>query len=305
MSVIVFGCADQADAGPPRGQFVSRCTYSHSLSDDPIMHPNDPGASHRHDFFGSTQTRADSTPRELAHGGSTCLLAADTSGYWFPSGYMGDAALTPTFAKAYYFGVPLRSVVVPPFGLQMIAGNAEATSPGDDLQATWSCGAEGARRTPIADHPYDCTPYAERWSFVDSVVARLQFPDCWDGIGLTPDDVVYAVDRTCPVGFRNRLPSFRTQIHFGILDPCEPGAECGPSSTDENVILSLSSGPYFTLHADFWNTWHPRILAALVDRCLDGHIDCGTVTDTGAELQARRSDDVDAFLRFRSVRRTR
>jgi hypothetical protein len=286
--VIALGCGDAADAGPPRGQFVSKCAYSHSLSDDPIMHPGDPGASHRHDFFGSTETSADSTARELAHGDSTCLLAADTAAYWFPSGYAGDTLLAPTFAKAYYFGLPLRTVVVPPFGLQMVAGNAEAESPSDNPQATWSCGAAGPRRTPIEDHPYDCTPFVERWPFVDSVVARLQFPNCWDGVGLEPEDVVYPVDRACPLGFRNRLPAFRTQIHFGILDPCEPGTDCRPSSTGENVILTLSSGPYFTLHADFWNTWRLKILTALVSRCLDGHIDCGTVTDT-EEGRARDS----------------
>lgn len=280
-SAIILGCTPttNAVAGPPRGQFVSRCTYSHSLEDDPIMHPNEPGASHRHDFFGSTQANATSTPRELSHGDSTCLLSADTAAYWFPSGFMGDAVLEPTFAKAYYFGLPLQTVAVPPLGLQMVAGNPDAVSAADNPEATWSCGADGARRTPIATHPYDCNPYAERWSFVDSVVARLQFPNCWDGEGLGPDNVVYTVNRVCPVGYRIRLPAFRTQIHFGVMDPCVPGTDCTPTSTGENVILRLSSGPYYTLHADFWNTWHPNPLASLVERCLNEHADCGTVSD--------------------------
>jgi hypothetical protein len=243
------------------------------------MHPNEPGASHRHDFFGSTQTNATSTPRELSHGDSTCLLSADTAAYWFPSGFMRDAVLKPTFVKAYYFGLPSQTVVVPPFGLQMVAGNPDAVSAAGNPQATWSCGADGARRTPISTHPYDCTPYAESWSFVDSVVARLQFPNCWDGVGLGPDDVVYAVNRVCPVGYRSRLPAFRTQIHFGVMDPCLPDTDCTPTSTGENIVLRLSSGSYYTLHADFWNTWHPNVLASLVERCLNEHAECGTVSD--------------------------
>ncbi len=285
---LILGCATIAHAGAPRGQFVSRCGYSHSLPDDPILHPDMPGMSHRHDFFGSTETAASATAQQLMRGGSTCRLAKDTAAYWFPSGYAGGEVLIPTFAKAYYFGLPLREVVVPPFGLQMVAGNPDALAPGENPHATWSCGAEGVRRTPVADHPYDCTPYAERWAFVDSVVARLQFPNCWDGQGLGPEAVVYTTDRRCPEGYRVRLPAFRTQIHFGILDPCGAGADCAPGSTGDGVTLHLASGPYYTLHADFWNTWRPGVLARLVRTCLNVHRACGTVADRPALAEVRR-----------------
>ena len=41
-------------------QFKVECAWSHSAPDDPIVHPNHPGRSHLHDFFGSTETDADS-----------------------------------------------------------------------------------------------------------------------------------------------------------------------------------------------------------------------------------------------------
>ena len=41
--------------------FISHCAFSHSLPDDPIVHPGVPGASHQHDFFANTTTSATST----------------------------------------------------------------------------------------------------------------------------------------------------------------------------------------------------------------------------------------------------
>lgn len=266
-------------AAPPRGVFVTRCTFSHSLRDDPIMFPGEAGASHRHEFFGSSRTNATSTRRRMIAGPTTCSIAVDTAAYWFPSGFRGRTRLRPTLSKAYYFGLPEHSVLVPPPGSKLIGGNPSASSAEDNPHATWSCGASGPHQTPIADHPYDCTPFAARWSFVDSVVARIEFPNCWNGTGRGPEDVVYSVDHRCPAGFRNKVPAFRTQIHFGILDPCLPRSWCGPASTGKDVVLRLSSGPYYTLHADFWNTWHQRAFSRLVHRCLDRHQHCGVVAD--------------------------
>jgi hypothetical protein len=71
-------------ASPPRGVFVTRCTFSHSLRDDPIMFPGEAGASHRHEFFGSSRTNATSTRRRMIAGPTTCSIAVDTAAYWFP-----------------------------------------------------------------------------------------------------------------------------------------------------------------------------------------------------------------------------
>jgi hypothetical protein len=266
-------------AASPRGVFVVRCDYSHSLTDDPILHPGDPGASHLHDFFGNETTQASSTLADMRRGSSTCDLTSDTSGYWFPAGHKGSDQITPTFSKTYYFGIPSSDVELIPIGLQLVAGNASATSADENPRVSWSCGAKGRRRTPIVDHPYDCRKFATRWDFVDSVVGRADLPSCWNGIGLGPDAVTYAVDRECPPGFSYRLPTIRMQVHFGILDPCPPLLRCTSGGTDKNVTLALSSGPYFTFHADFWNVWHRRVLARLIVHCLDRHIHCGPVRD--------------------------
>ena len=279
VAAALVATASTSAAADPRGVFVVHCGYSHSLRDDPIVHRGLPGASHMHDFFGSTTTNAMSTVRRMRRSSTTCRLASDTSGYWFPAAYLGDLPLQSTFAKVYYFGVPRIPVELVPRGVKIMAGEPAAGSASENPRVTWSCGAKGNKRTPIVDHPYDCTPFARRWHFVDSVVARVDLPSCWDGEGLKPSDVSYLEDDGCPDGFAHRLPRIRMQVHIGTLDPCQTGLRCSADGSDENVTLRLSSGPYFTFHADFWNTWHQRALERLTDRCLVRHRPCGVVSD--------------------------
>jgi hypothetical protein len=273
----VLGLTALTAVADPRGVFVAECGYSHSLRDDPIVHPGDPGASHRHDFFANTSTNASSTVRTMLAASTTCLLAKDTAGYWFPTGYFDGVRLVPTLAKVYYFGRPRDAVEAPPRGLQIVAGNAGAASPAGNPHVTWSCGAAGTRRSPIVDHPYDCRGLARRWHFVDSVVARVELPSCWDGTGLAPSDLAYVDSGGCPTGFEHRLPGLHMQVHFGILDPCRPHQRCSANGNGRHVVLSLSSGPFYTFHADLWNTWHEHALKRLVRRCLDHHIRCQNV----------------------------
>jgi hypothetical protein len=164
--------------------------------------------------------------------------------------------------------------------LRIVGGDAAAASPAGNPRVTWSCGAAGTRRSPIVDHPYDCTRLSERWDFVDSIVARVELPSCWDGAARGHDDVAYAIGGRCPEGFPHRLTTLHLQVHYGILDPCRRSSWCSPKGTGRNVILTLSSGPFYTFHADLWNTWHQAALDRLVTRCLYRHIVCGTVSDS-------------------------
>ncbi len=47
-----------------------------------------------------------------------------------------------------------------------------------------------------------------------------------------------------------------------------------PVGTSSSSI-TLASGAYYTVHADFWNTWDQTGLQTLVNRCLNAHVDCG------------------------------
>jgi hypothetical protein len=60
--------------------FAARCDFSHRAPDDPIVHPNKPGAAHSHDFFGSRSTDAFSTYQSMTAAPTTCSRPEDTAG---------------------------------------------------------------------------------------------------------------------------------------------------------------------------------------------------------------------------------
>jgi hypothetical protein len=103
---------------------------------------------------------------------------------------------------------------------------------------------------------------------VDGVVAIIDMPNCWDGTGLEPADVVYAEAGACPSGFEHVLPRISQRIHLHVMNPLAP---------DGSVALSLSSGPFWSMHADFWNTWQQPRLDQLVSDCIDAGVHCGAV----------------------------
>ena len=93
------GGAASVDPARRHSRFVARCMYSHTLSDDPIVKPNQPGASHSHDFFGNRTTNAAPTLASLSEGGTTCINRLDKSGYWVPSLTVDGQTVLPRFAR--------------------------------------------------------------------------------------------------------------------------------------------------------------------------------------------------------------
>lgn len=282
LTLVLLGLGPASMARAARGAFVTSCGYSHTLKDDPIMFPEQPGASHRHDFFGNVTTDAFSTIRTLRAAVTRCLLLTDTAAYWMPTAYLDSVRIVPDRVRAYYFGIVNGELETIPPGLQMIAGNPSATTPGDNPHVGWFCGAaqKTAVATPLVDHPYDCTRYARDHDFVDGIVAKIDFPNCWNGTGTSPSDVTYPdlpfQDRGCPDDFPYVIPKLILRVHYGLMDPCAGDTPCRwNNAPPENIHVSLASGDYVTYHADFWNAWHQRALDRLVDECLRAHIDCG------------------------------
>jgi hypothetical protein len=245
-------------AGSP-GQFVVRCPFSHTLPDDPIVVPGQPGASHSHDFFGNVTVNANSTVKSMLAGDTTCRVASDTAGYWAPTAYLNGQLVEPKVMRIYYLGVPGVTVETIPPSLQMIGGTREATTPEEDPHVRWSCGETATVKTPRSETPYDCTPWAAEYAFVDGIIAMVTLPNCWDGTGLGPDSVTYPAGSFCPSGFRHVLPRLSQRVHYGIMDPTNP---------DGSIALTLSSGPYWSFHADFWNMWQQARLDQLIQESL-------------------------------------
>jgi hypothetical protein len=265
--LVVAGCGDSASStarGEPQGrraQFVVECALSHVAFDDPIVLPGQPGASHQHQFFGNSMV--DSTPDydRVSGAPTTCEQRLDTASYWAP--VLLDetgARVEPVGMTAYYRpgrGIDPATVEPYPAGLMMVGGDAHARATQSTDVVAWSCGS-GAVRT------------AEPPACGGGTTLRMivTFPDCWNGIDLTSDDighepeldhVVYS-DGGCPETHPVPVPELELTIDFPPVDPAG---------------LSLASGSIRTGHADFWNVWDQDKLADEVANCLNRDLTCG------------------------------
>jgi hypothetical protein len=257
--------APERAAGPgPQGrvpQFVIECGWSHRAADDPIVAPGHAGHSHLHDFFGSTITDAESTAETLRQGGTTCDTKQDTAAYWAPALLSDDGPVAATKAVAYYRpgpGVEPSQVHPYPFGLAMVAGDADALDPQPTHLVGWHCGA-GAR---LHHEPPDCPP-------ATPLSLRVVFPDCWDGIDLDSHDhrvhVAYSTGGKCPASKPVAVPQLTLDIAYRFSGPAEG--------------LVLSSGPISGAHADFLNAWDPQKLSTEVELCLNRGAVCGVASN--------------------------
>jgi hypothetical protein len=230
--------------------FAVLCGFSHFNQDDPIVFPNQPGRSHDHTYFGNSSTNASSTPASLrASGQSTCRPRADTAAYWAPTLFVRGTPAAPRYAVAFYLRRTIDPVRPFPPGLKVIAGNAAARAPQDARVTVWSCGGRG-----VSSSVPTCLPGGR-----SALRLQVSFPNCWDGRRLDSADhkshMAYSSGGRCPGTHPVAVPALTLLIQYRVAGGA--GAE-------------LASGGQFSAHADFVNAWDQRILAALVDRYLNG-----------------------------------
>ncbi|MEV0729880.1 DUF1996 domain-containing protein [Polymorphospora sp. NPDC050346] len=239
-------------------EFQANCAPTHHLPDDPIVFPNLAGASHYHTFMGSPTTNAYSTLASLQAGGTSCRVPADRSGYWMPTMYKGDQLISPAGHQVIYYksGVIDYTSVRPfPPGLRYVVGSPTATA-ADFIAGSvegWECGDSYDN----ADFPAWCPPGTQ-------LNVRYQSPSCWDGRWLdTPDHkshMAYPVNGICPTSHPVAVPMIEFKMAF-------------PVSGDMSQVR-LSSGRGYSFHYDFFNAWEPPTLAALVNHCVRGGLQC-------------------------------
>ncbi|HET9600030.1 MAG TPA: DUF1996 domain-containing protein [Acidimicrobiales bacterium] len=234
------------------------CDSSHIAPDDPIVHPNMPGMSHLHQFFGNRTTNAASTTQSLLGQGTTCSAGADGSAYWVPMLYQNGSPLPASSALIYYRGGSHRDATgIQPFpsGLRMIAGSATATSPLPTDAVAWMC--QGMSN--VSSSPPDCGG--------GTLVLQIRFPDCWDGANLDSGDhrshMAYTVGGFCPSNFPVKVPLLEYNVRY---------------QNAGGAGVSLASGAPYTYHADFFNAWNQSSLDAFIRYCLHSNQVCGTVT---------------------------
>ncbi len=248
------------------GQFVVECAYSHSAPDDPIVHANMAGMSHRHDFYGSVDVNASSTAESLLGDETTCNKSVDTAAYWQPTLYDHDEVVEPIKIAAYYRaapGIDPQSVVTMPLGLALIAGDMTASAPQAGEATGWTCGSASG----ISDDPPDCPDGAP-------LHLVLTFQDCWDGEHLDAEDhqahVTYSTNGACPASHPVSIPQITMSVGFPVRG----------SGHD----LKLASGNIYSAHGDFFNGWDPEGLQREIDMCIRRGAVCDLASNRAEEF---------------------
>jgi Domain of unknown function (DUF1996) len=270
------------------GNFRVTCGFSHMNFDDPIIHPNKPGAAHLHTYFGNTQASATSTGASLLNSGnSTCDGGTlNRSSYWIPTVLTtGGQPVVPNYNMIYYKSgyqgnQPSNIAPTLPNGLQLIAGNAKATSsqgePAWTRQVSWSCSTEGwqGRSASIPACPEG-----------QEILAEIQFPQCWDGKNLSSaDHVSHMAYGTwgvgCPATHPVAIPSISFNIHWKV----PAGGTTGWHLSSD----AANDGRGFSLHADAILAWDPTTSATWLANCVRQIGDCnvGQLTDTSRLMHA-------------------
>ena len=237
--------------------FSVRCDFNHRNYDDPIVYPGQPGAAHRHDFYGNKSTNYQSTLQTLLAADTTCLNPKDKSAYWTPTLKWSGSIVKASRAVFYYradYKDPKAVKAYPP-GLKIVP----------NTHVTWRC--EGDPYTYTTVPPKQCN---------DGLGVRIVVPDCLakdaQGNPLTDSadhrsHMAYSTrssttgKNVCPSTHPISVPELQMVIKYPI-----------PTSTG---TVELSSGAASTMHADFFNAWEQTELERLVKDCINTLWDVG------------------------------
>ncbi len=242
------------------GDFRVTCNYSHMANNDPIVYPNDEGASHHHTFFGNTSAdhKSDVNNMHLT-GNSTCAGGtANRSAYWVPS--MIDTAtntpLPPSHIMVYYKTQVANAVQHIPKGLRMIAKPHVA-----GRTTRYTCNDDYNTRQ------FDKIPACGIGS---TVQYKLDFPNCWDGVNLdSPNHTSHMAFTTwsqaCPASHPVRIPNVTFNVHYKVTSDISKWRLASDKGNEP-------SG--YSIHGDWVNGWDPEISKAFVNNCLKASKDC-------------------------------
>jgi hypothetical protein len=247
--------------------FAVRCDFSHRNTDDPIVHPGEPGAAHSHDHFGNNSTKFDSTYESMIAATTRCTRPENTAGYRISTVKWNGKDLKAFRAVFYYRAGGKDHTQVKPFDADLKVINS--------ARITWRCGISD-NGTASATPPTQCDNgvLGVRIIFPDCVAADAngqQLLDSADHKEHMARSVLSSdgTTRQCPDTHPIPVPTLTVNVNFKI-----------PTSSG---TVTLSSGDASTMHADFWNTWDQNApwnpnppdgrsfggLDALVEHCIN------------------------------------
>lgn len=254
-----LGPAEAIDFREGDVSFKVTCNYLKSGAFDPIVAPNQPTAGHLHDFFGNRDINPSmNTYAELqaaGEGRTTCNDGLDLSAYWAPALY--DAATgaqhKPQRMTGYYRRQQKDAAIQPyPNGVAVVTGWKQGDA-GPSPAVRWQC----------TGLPMSSSPPAGSCPSGSAIQLSVSFPDCWDGVRRDSpnhrDHMAFSVPGgnngyyVCPSTHPVPVPELTIYLNY-------------PTLTHGNV--RLSSGPWYTMHADYLNGWDRDRLRERIDTCL-------------------------------------
>jgi hypothetical protein len=261
-----------------------RCQVSHFAYDDPIVSPNQFGASHLHMFFGNTDANAFSTAESIRDtGSSTCDRdELNRTAYWTPALLDGDSKVIPSDTiTVYYMSRNFGTEQEPyPPGLRMIA----KPQPDENTDLYWKCGFFGAafNESGNAGPEQASIPYCDP-DVYSHIQTSIMFPRCWDGVNLDSEDhashMAYATGYKqkdpCPSSHPVELPVIRTRIMYSLQGTTDSPTNEWFLSSDVNHDGTVATPHGATLHADWFGGWEPETNQLLLDTCIAQKLNCG------------------------------
>ncbi|WP_308517994.1 DUF1996 domain-containing protein [Sphingomonas flavescens] len=292
------------------GAFRFNCLAGHVAKDDPIVYPGRPGASHIHQFFGNTDTDANSNYQSLrTKGGSTCTRSTGTSpqrsAYWMPAMLDGAGNVVKAdWMNTYYKQLPANDpncavtmdpavtgrCIGMPNGIRFILGyNMQTMSggPADTKSRDWWAMGFDCVAKPTGGDSFTGIKHTIK-EIVDSgkcpagawLRVFVAFPQCWDGKNLdTPDHrshIVMPPQSICPGDHPYRIPEIAVSAFFTVDENFFQGK--WHLASDEMMPGAVAGS---TLHMDYWEAWSPTFKGLWQRNCIDGHLTCsiGNVGD--------------------------
>lgn len=270
------------------GNFRTHCKESHVSNDDPLLYPENTGASHEHVFFGFPETDAFTTIATLENATelTTCQGGAlNQAAYWAPSLFTANGTRLEVIEPLFYYKsgyhLPADTIKAPPEGLVMITGK-EFSVPQDVVSAKYRCESWEAPEPQFDEgDPLDHVPYLPDCQPGDLLEVRIVFPQCWDGVNLTSDDLrshmAYPIEAEvpnvgtgrCPDSHPVAIPEISYNFAFDVT---------AATGSSDNWRLSSdwddSQPNGASLHADWMNGWDPDIMDLIVENCINPGYDC-------------------------------
>lgn len=297
-----------------KGIIRINCDFSHSAYNDPIVYPGQEDAAHLHRFYGSEDLDHNTTMQSLiSTWESTCQgNELNRSAYWVPSLLAPDydqntgeikkdenwddswkavPAVVGTNEEAhevFYYSAwvdDLDSIQPIPAGLRMIAWD-HMTKPWTEQSSSivrWHC--QSWESTDAWNPQWSAT--IPDCKAPDRVRMDIFFPSCWNWVDLDSDDhkshMAYPIKNSqtwkVECSSSHPVPLVRPSYHYAfwvlptVYNPQTKSSKWWRLASDHYTVTDQQAWG-LSLHGDWFNAWHPSIMEAMLETCIQEWYDC-------------------------------